>query len=117
MEDCKELRSLVSCKPISPLYFLSLCLAMSDAAGVKAASFLFESRYDQKVQAIRVLLDQSRAIHHEEHEQLQKAVWEAEEDARVLRVELTAARAELQSLKNLMSSIVQKLSQGPANDL
>jgi len=63
------------------------------------------------------LLDQSRAIHHEEQEQLQKAVWEAEEEARMLRVELTAAKVELQSLKNLLSSVVQKLSQGTANDL
>jgi predicted nucleic acid-binding Zn-ribbon protein len=84
---------------------------------LKLFSALVEDHYDQKLRTIRVLLDQSQAIHHEEHEQLQKAVWEAHEEAETLRVELTAARAELQSLKNLMSSVVQKLSQGTANDL
>ena len=100
-----------------PPVFLSLCLAGSDTARAEAVSALVEGRYDQKLRTIRVLLDQSRAIHHEEQEQLQKAVWEAEEEARMLRVELTAAKVELQSLKNLLSSVVQKLSQGTANDL
>ena len=91
------------------MYFLSLGLTASDTARVEAISALVEDDYDQKLQTICVLLNQWQAIHHEEHEQLQQAVWQAQEEAEMLRVELTAAREELQSLKNLLSSVVQKL--------
>ena len=110
-------RSSVSHDPIWPLYFLSLGLTALDTARVEAISALVEDDYDQKLQTIRVLLNQSQAIHHEEHEQLQQAVWQAQEEAEMLTVELTAAREELQSLKNLLSFVVQKLSQGTANNL
>lgn len=95
-----------------------LTLTLSDTTGVEAAPAPVNSddHYDQTSQTIRVFFNQLQAIRHEEHGQFQKAVSEAQEEAEMLRKELTAARAELQSLKNLLSSVVQKLSQGTTDD-
>ncbi|KDR77847.1 hypothetical protein GALMADRAFT_138892 [Galerina marginata CBS 339.88] len=84
-------------------------------AGVEAVPVPLDNLYDQTLRTIRVFLDRSQVIHHADHEQLRKAVVEAQAEAESLRKELMDTKAELQSLKNLTSSVVQKLSQGTAN--
>ena len=52
----------------------------------------------------------------EEQEHLWQALMDAETEVEMLNRELGDSKAELQSLKNLMSSIAQKLLQGTARD-
>ena len=104
--------------------------AHGNVAGIDAALGPIEDDYTQTLRTIRRFLDQSQAIHCEEQQRLRKAVAEAQEereqlaralmdaekDIGMLNKELGDSKAELQSLKSLMSSVAQKLSQGTTHD-